>query len=158
MSHKETYIGEFKTKKEVGKNLFKTYEVNGKQYIDNIPKNISICISKEQYIEYEQQKEENKRLNNIIKEQGLQDKPNYYVKGLEGSLKEYQEEIERLNNIINKGIEAINVYQNEKTLSVGYQDLKRIRGILQGNQFDLERFEEYLQELKGSNDNEENNQ
>lgn len=59
-------------------------------------------------------------------------------------------EIERLNNIINKGIEAINVYQNEKTLSVGYQDLKRIRGILQGNEFDLQMFEEYLQELKGS--------
>ena len=59
-------------------------------------------------------------------------------------------EIERLNNIINKGIEAINVYQNEKTLSVGYQDLKRIRGILRGNEFDLKMFEEYLQELKGS--------
>ena len=64
------------------------------------------------------------------------------------------EEIERLNNIINKGIEAINVYQNEKTLSVGYQDLKRIRGILQGNEFDLQMFEEYLQELKGSESNE----
>ena len=59
-------------------------------------------------------------------------------------------EIERLNNIINKGIEAINVYQNEKTLSVGYQDLNRIRGILRGNEFDLKMFEEYLQELKGS--------
>ena len=59
-------------------------------------------------------------------------------------------EIERLNNIINKGIEAINVYQNEKTLSVGYQDLKRIRGILQGNEFDLQMFEKCLQELKGS--------
>ena len=62
-------------------------------------------------------------------------------------------EIERLNNIINKGIEAINVYQNEKTLSVGYDDLKRIRGILQGNVFDLQMFEEYLQELKGSGSN-----
>ena len=60
-----------------------------------------------------------------------------------------QKEIERLNNIINKGIEAINVYQNEKTLSIGYQDLKRIRGILRGNEFDLKIFEEYLQELKG---------
>ena len=59
-------------------------------------------------------------------------------------------EIERLNNIINKGIEAINVYQNEKTLSVRYQDLNRIRGILRGNEFDLKMFEEYLQELKGS--------
>ena len=65
-------------------------------------------------------------------------------------LKQANKEIERLNNIINKGIEAINVYQNEKTLSVGYQDLKRIRGILRGNEFDLKMFEEYLQELKGS--------
>ena len=65
-------------------------------------------------------------------------------------MKEQQQEIERLNNIINKGIEAINVYQNEKTLSIGYQDLKRIRGILRGNEFDLKIFEEYLQELKGS--------
>jgi len=64
------------------------------------------------------------------------------------------EEIERLNNIINKGIEAINVYQNEKTLSVGYQDLKRIRGILQGNEFDLQMFEEYLKELGEKNENE----
>ena len=61
-----------------------------------------------------------------------------------------EKENKRLNNIINKGIEAINVYQNEKTLSVGYQDLKKIRGILQGNEFDLQMFEEYLQELKGS--------
>lgn len=66
---------------------------------------------------------------------------------------ELVEEIERLNNIINKGIEAINVYQNEKTLSIGYQDLKRIRGILRGNEFDLKIFEEYLQELKGSDSN-----
>ena len=69
-------------------------------------------------------------------------------------LKEKDNEIERLNNIINKGIEAINVYQNEKTLSIGYQDLKRIRGILRVNEFDLKIFEEYLQELKGSNSNE----
>ena len=62
---------------------------------------------------------------------------------------ERNEENIRLNNIINKGIEAINVYQNEKTLSIGYQDLKRIRGILRGNEFDLKIFEEYLQELTG---------
>ena len=63
---------------------------------------------------------------------------------------ELLKEIERLNNIINKGIEAINVYQNEKTLSIGYQDLKRIRGILRRNEFDLKIFEAYLKELKGS--------
>ena len=68
---------------------------------------------------------------------------------VEQYITDLQREIERLNNIINKGIEAINVYQNEKTLSIGYQDLKRIRGILRGNEFDLKIFEEYLQELKG---------
>ena len=50
----------------IGKNLFETYEVNGKQYTDNLPKNAFISISKVQYIEYEQQKEEIERLNNII--------------------------------------------------------------------------------------------
>lgn len=67
-------------------------------------------------------------------------------------LKYAKKEIERLNNIITKAIEAINVYQNEKTLSVRYQDLNRIRGILRGNEFDLKLFEEYLQELKGSDE------
>lgn len=71
------------------------------------------------------------------------------IKEMNKRLDEREREIERLNNIINKGIEAINVYQNEKTLSIGYQDLKRIRGILRGNEFDLKIFEEYLQELKG---------
>lgn len=75
-----------------------------------------------------------------------------YIRGIyraKNIIDSKQKEIERLNNIINKGIEAINVYQNEKTLSIGYQDLKRIRGILRGNEFDLKIFEEYLQELKG---------
>ena len=72
------------------------------------------------------------------------------IKKMNKRIDEREREIERLNNIINKGIEAINVYQNEKTLSIGYQDLKRIRGILRGNEFDLKIFEEYLQELKGS--------
>lgn len=67
-------------------------------------------------------------------------------------LKYAKKEIERLNNIITKAIEAINVYQNEKTLSVGYQDLKRIRGILRGNEFDLQMFEEYLKELGEKNE------
>lgn len=73
-----------------------------------------------------------------------------YVRNITDTIEHrQQEEIERLNKIINKAIEAINVYQDKKTLSVGYQDLKRIRGILQGNEFDLQMFEEYLQELKG---------
>lgn len=86
----------------------------------------------------------------------MKDKPltyeeiTHYANKFEDLCNEKDKEIERLNNIINKGIEAINVYQNEKTISVGYQDLKRIRGILRGNEFDLQMFEEYLQELKGS--------
>lgn len=68
MSYEETYTGEFKIKNEVGKNLLETYEVNGRAYTDNLPKNCFISIPKKQYIEYEQQKEENQRLNNIIKE------------------------------------------------------------------------------------------
>ena len=74
----------------------------------------------------------------------------YYFNRDEDLIVDKDKEIERLNNIINKAIEAINVYQDEKTLSISYQDLKRIRGILQGNEFDLQMFEKYLQELKGS--------
>lgn len=44
--------------------------------------------------------QEIERLSNIIKEQGMENKPNYYLKGLEGSLKEYQEEVEKLNSTI----------------------------------------------------------
>ena len=58
---------EIKTKL-IGKNLFETYEVNGRQYTDNLPKNALISIPKKQYIEYEQQSEEIERLHSIIKE------------------------------------------------------------------------------------------
>lgn len=87
----------------------------------------------------------------ITKHIVLDNESNYWYSAeyVDKMLKKQDKEIERLNNIINKGIEAINVYQNEKTLSIGYQDLKRIRGILRGNEFDLKIFEEYLQELKG---------
>jgi len=46
----------------VSKNLFETYEVNGKTYTDNLGENTLISIPKKQYIEYEQQKEETERL------------------------------------------------------------------------------------------------
>ena len=39
---------------KIGKNLF---EYNGIIYTDNIPKNMFLSITKEQYIEYMQQKE-----------------------------------------------------------------------------------------------------
>ena len=46
----------------MSKNLFETYEVNGKTYTDNLGENTLISIPKKQYIEYEQQKEETERL------------------------------------------------------------------------------------------------
>ena len=52
----------------MSKNLFETYNVNGRNYTDNLGINAMISIPKKQYIEYEQQKEEIKRLNNIINE------------------------------------------------------------------------------------------
>ena len=60
------------------------------------------------------------RLNNIIKEQGLEDKPNYYVKGLEGSLKEYQDEVKRLNNIINEFDKWLDEESEKTILSTGH--------------------------------------
>lgn len=51
----------------MSKNLFEIYEVNGRQYTDNLGHNAFISIPKEQYIEYEQLKEENKQLKEEIK-------------------------------------------------------------------------------------------
>ena len=49
----------------MSKNLF---EVNGITYTDNIPSNMFIGVTKEQFCEYEQLKEENKQLKEDIKE------------------------------------------------------------------------------------------
>ena len=54
-------------KNTTGKNLFETYEINGRIYTDNLGENALISVTKKQYIEYEQQKEEIERLNKIIK-------------------------------------------------------------------------------------------
>lgn len=88
---------------------------------------------KNRYCNYELElindRKEIERLNNIIKEQELEDKPNYYVKGLEGSLKEYQQEIERLNNIINDMDKQIdNLCNNQK------REVDRLNNII--NEFD----------------------
>ena len=77
------------------------YEELTKEQLISIHKDTLLYLG-EVNKEYEDLEKEIERLNNIIKEQELEDKPNYYVKGLEGSLKEYQQEIERLNNIINE--------------------------------------------------------
>ena len=59
-------------------------------------------------------------------------------------------EIERLNDIINKAIHFINLNQDEKKLTLNYDDLKKLRGILKNDDFYLRLFEEQLEELKGS--------
>lgn len=60
-----------------------------------------------------------------------------------------EKEINRLNNMIDKAIEAINFYQSSKTLAINYDNIKRIRGILKGNDYDLYMFEEELNILQG---------
>lgn len=55
---------------KIGKNLF---EYNGIIYTDNIPKNMFISITKEQYAEYMQQKEEIERLKNLLVKAGYKE-------------------------------------------------------------------------------------
>ena len=73
---------------------------------------------------------------------------------MQKQIDEKDKEIERLNNIIKMAISAINIYQDSKKFSIGYENLKKIRGILRGNDFDIQMFEEYLKELKKSGNNE----
>ena len=117
----------------------------------------------------EKANKENERLNNIIKEQGLEDKPNYYVKGLEGSLKEYQEEIERLtkqNKALNEMYELTKkeyirlnniINELEKWLEESiekhtedYLDWKYDRNVYLAGSEKLQNVFDKLQELKGS--------
>ena len=75
----------------IGKNLFETYEVNGRQYTDNLGHNAFISIPKEQYIEYEQLQQENKQLKEdfaVLKK--LQMISNDILNELEGWLKEHK--------------------------------------------------------------------
>lgn len=62
------------------------------------------------------------------------------------------DELERYKNIIEKAITFINIFQDEKTLTLNYDDLRHLRGILKGNDFDLMILEDKLKELKGSDE------
>ena len=95
------------------------------------------------YLDQKDKDKEIERSNNIIKEQGLEDKPNYYVKGLEGSLKEYQEEVKRLNNIIN---ELEKMMKNDLECACSMNE----NGLFNGAIDILEVYLDKLQELKGS--------
>lgn len=63
-------------------------------------------------------------------------------------IEKQDKEIERLNNIIKKAIHFINLNQDEKKLTLNYDDLKKLRGILNNNDYYLTLFEEQLKELK----------
>ncbi len=59
-----------------------------------------------------------------------------------------EKENERLNNIIKKAIHFINLNQDSKKLTLNYNDLKKLRGILNNDEYYLTLFEEQLNELK----------
>ena len=64
------------------------------------------------------------------------------------------EENQRLNNVLNElrenAIAFINIFQDEKTLTLNYNDLKHLRGIINGEEFDIRILKNKLQELKES--------
>lgn len=53
-------------KKPVEIKVLNLFEVNGIQYTDNIPDNMNIGITKEQYCEYLQLQQENKQLKTLL--------------------------------------------------------------------------------------------
>lgn len=61
---------------------------------------------------------------------------------------ELQQENDRLNNIRQYAIQFININQHEKTFALDYYDLKKLRGILNDDDFYIELFKEQLKELK----------
>lgn len=58
------------------------------------------------------------------------------------------------NNVLNElrenAIAFINIFQDEKTLTLNYNDLKHLRGIINGEEFDIRILKEKLNELKKS--------
>ena len=85
----------------MSENLFETYEVNYREYTDNLPKNSFINIPKKQYIEYEQQKEEIERLQKILRTKTrLHRKHKAKVRKLREEITNKQKRLELLNSII----------------------------------------------------------
>ena len=114
----------------MSKNLFETYEVNGKQYTDNLPPNSFISISKKQYIEYEQQKEEIDRLNKCYCNRSdcsgrLNQKNEVYDSVVQRNKKAIE--------YIEKEFDIEKICRQEKSLTICKKDLLNIlRGDLDG--------------------------
>lgn len=62
-----------------------------------------------------------------------------------------QQENDRLNNIREYAIQFININQDEITFALDYYNLKKLRGILNDDEFYIELFKEQLKELKENN-------
>lgn len=91
--------------------------------------------------EYESLKEENQRLNNDIK---------VLLKENEAKEKVIIKQNNVLNELRENAIAFINIFQDEKTLTLNYNDLKHLRGIINGEEFDIRILKEKLNELKES--------
>ena len=75
----------------------------------------------------------------------------YFARNLEQlmiNLKDKDKEIKKLNYVIKKAIHFINLNQDPKKLTLNYDDLKKLRGILNDDEYYLTLFEEQLNELK----------
>lgn len=77
----------------MNKSVMKCYICNN----ENIGEFITINNKKYHLCCIEQLQQENQELKKQVDEYKKQLKPNYYVKGLEGTLKEYQQENQELN-------------------------------------------------------------
>ena len=75
----------------------------------------------------------------------------FEAKALLDYITNLQQENDRLNNIRKYAIQFININQHEKTFVLDYYDLKKLRGILNDNDFYIELFKEQLKELKENN-------
>lgn len=108
----------------MSKNLFETYEVNGRQYTDNLGHNAFVSIPKEQYIEYEQLKEENKQLKEELKNKSNVLEITRYL----DIIRTYLKEIDRLQQKIDKALKYIDeftgYYDDEGTAMFVIEELK----------------------------------
>ena len=105
-----------------GKNLF---EVNGTKYIDNIPKDMRISLTKEQYAEYLQQKEliekQAEENENLRVQFAIQLLDNYIPKNkVEKLIAHYKNEMESENDLLEQKIITREDYERRRRLHNNY--------------------------------------
>lgn len=121
---------ECESEENKGKNLF---EVNGTKYTDNIPNDITISLTKEQYVEYLQQKELIEKLQKENEEYKLLnaniEKANKIIEGKEEyipkdkireKIETYQNEIECEKSYLEQGIICEEEYKDRTKVYNSY--------------------------------------